>query len=138
MQSIQISTNVELVTMECGECGAIFAMSKDKYKRCEEKGEHWYCPNGHVRIFCTSEVVNLRARLDQLDAEIERTHERLNGALKEVTNKKRQLTRIKNRIHNGVCPVCNRYFSNLDDHQKTQHGTPNERTTVVNNHKGGH
>ena len=34
---------------------------------------------------------------------------------------KGQVTRIKKRVANGVCPCCNRTFKDLAAHMSTQH-----------------
>lgn len=43
--------SVKLIHMSCGECGIQFAMDEEKYNRCQNNGEGWYCPNGHSRVF---------------------------------------------------------------------------------------
>lgn len=117
-----------LVIMHCGKCGIAFGMTESKYTRCKEKGEDWYCPNGHCRIFTTS-------ALDEKDAEIKRLKEnnawldrRLTSEreTREVTERRLRAqkgvtTRLKKRAANGVCPCCNRYFENLHRHMTSQH-----------------
>lgn len=40
---------------------------------------------------------------------------------KQLEVRKGLLTRMKNRVGNGVCPCCNRHFKNLQGHMKTKH-----------------
>jgi hypothetical protein len=121
MESIAISTEVTLRTKECPVCGVVYAMPEmmDAQKR-QDKGT-FYCPNGHSLWYGENEADRLRAKLDQREAELESTHVRLNEALQNITTKKREITRIKNRVHNGVCTECHRHFDNLERHMKTKH-----------------
>jgi hypothetical protein len=117
MGAVQLLHQVELVTMECGECGIVFAMSSSKYRRCKEKGEGWCCPNGHNRIFCESEI-------DKLKKELEAERQRKMNALtreNEALAEKAKLERKLKRVHKGVCPCCNRTFVNLGRHMATKH-----------------
>lgn len=120
--------SVKLIHMSCGECGIQFAMDEDKYNRCHDKGEGWYCPNGHSRIFTQSENKRLKERITELEntaGYLRRAKENLHNQLTEQTHKTRAekaaKTRIKNRIKHGVCPCCNRTFKQLAEHMKTQH-----------------
>ena len=121
MDTIRISTNVNLVTEDCCICGIVFAVPESKIRRCEDKGEVFYCPNGHSMVYKETTIDRLRHRLEHTEAALQTTSERLDGALKEVTNKNREITRIKNRVHAGVCTECHRHFENLERHMRTKH-----------------
>lgn len=41
--------------------------------------------------------------------------------LRQLSAARGQVTRIKNRVGNGVCPCCNRSFGNLHRHMQTKH-----------------
>ena len=112
---------VELVHMECGECGAVFGISQTKYRRCEDDGESWYCPNGHGRVFGTSEVKRLKNRLKWAENQRDRERDNHQDTKNSLRSTKAAHTRTKNRIHNGVCPHCNRHFVNLQRHMQGQH-----------------
>lgn len=134
-RGIIISTSTKLITEECCACGVLFAMPADMQQRFSERGGYFYCPNGHAQHYIETDVMRLKHKLDQREAELERVYGDLDGALKEVTNKKRQITRMKNRAKNGVCPECRRHFNNLEEHMKTCHGTPQEKEAVKKRHK---
>lgn len=107
--------------MECGACGVSFAVPIHFYNERYNKGGDWYCPNGHCRHFCESEVVKLRAQLDAKQRELtaskcETMRER---QLREFAEK--QKARMSKRVQNGVCPCCNRTFQNLARHMATKH-----------------
>ena len=118
-----ITHTLQLTTLDCSVCGIIFAIPTDLYNKYLERGGSWYCPNGHGQQFIQTEVQRLRHQLDQREAELERTYERLDGAFKEITNKQRVITRMKTRVHAGVCTECKRHFVNLERHMKTKHSS---------------
>jgi hypothetical protein len=128
---------VTLTKMECGECGIVFAIPSSKYRRCNDQGEDWYCPNGHCRIFCESENQKLQK---QLTAERDRVirekcaREQAETLANELEADKRKLhgklSRIHKRIRNGVCPCCNRHFDNLERHMKSKHGAAKHKEPV--------
>jgi hypothetical protein len=101
----------ELTAMHCGECGVEFAMPEVLRRECKERtGKHWYCPNGHPRIYGKSyeeTVVVLRQDLAEAIAARD-TAERAKAALLA-------------RVRNGVCPHCRRAFGNLARHITTKH-----------------
>lgn len=118
---LEITTSTELITETCFKCHVLFAMPKDMQERCHKLGDTFYCPNGHGQVYCESEVTRLQHLLNDREAALERARSRLNGALEEIASKKQEITRIKKRVHNGVCPECHRYFANLNRHMKTKH-----------------
>lgn len=109
----------------------MFAVTAEKKSTLRETGDNFYCPNGHAQHYTESteqkhkkEVDRLNRliatkegrqqwALDQLGAS-ERSNSALRGA---VTRKKNQLNKVKN----GVCPCCNRFFKNLHRHMAGQH-----------------
>jgi hypothetical protein len=116
---------VELTQMTCGSCGIVFAMPEQLRREAKRhKGQTWYCPNGHARIYTTTVEDELRetrevlarerARLDQVRADRDRI-DRSRSAIRG------QLTKAKRRVGNGVCPCCNRTFENLRRHMDFKH-----------------
>ena len=133
---------VTLVTMECHVCHIVFAIPKDLNDRAlKDRNVSWYCPNGHREAYSETENMRLRHKLEQEEATRARAEEasrfwqeRTDNALKEVTNQKRQRTRLINRIKNGVCPDCHRSFPNLKEHQASCHGTSEQARAVKESH----
>jgi hypothetical protein len=111
---------IEVVT--CGECGITFGL--DSAYRAERRRDHrgFYCPNGHSRYYPAKSELELerdrtamlRARLDQAKADAEHTERRRRG-------EKAAKTRLQRRVAAGVCPCCQRTFSNLAAHIAGQH-----------------
>ena len=112
---------VELVHMECGKCGAVFGVSRKKYDRCRDHGEGWWCPNGHSRMFTENEVARLKSRLKWAEKQRDNERHEHQYTKDRLRTTKAAHTKTKKRIHNGVCPHCNRHFVNVERHMKSQH-----------------
>lgn len=126
MSKSVFTDEVVLVTETCCACGTVFAMERELNKMCREKGERksFYCPNGHGQHYTKGVEDELRELKDQLKREQKNTAWWKNEAeakARSLAATKGVLTRTKNRIHNGVCPCCNRSFVNLARHMKNQH-----------------
>lgn len=111
---------------QCCVCGVWFAMPNNLVKQRRRDGELFYCPVGHEQYFTDAEdkqkeiehlknaLANQVAWTDQVEAEREAVARKLSATRGVVT-------RIKNRVKNGVCPCCNRHFENLQRHMGTKH-----------------
>lgn len=115
-----------LTTTKCW-CGIHFAIPTELYEHMQRrKGDRnppeCHCPLGHTMIFtgkteaqrerelreaADARAAGLRAEKDQLLAS--------NRALKGV------VTRTKNRVGKGVCPCCNRHFTDVERHMASKH-----------------
>lgn len=124
-----ITSEVELILIECGACGTQFAMTKRYYNaRCRDH-RTWYCPNGCQRCYGGENDEEKLKRLLKEEkqakeywhgiAETER-HAK-NGMKGQYQKAKNELVRTKERIANGVCPCCHRQFSNLHRHMSNKH-----------------
>lgn len=121
--------------LTCASCGTPFAMEKHLNNQVRKNGNTFYCPNGHQNWYGESEADKLRKQLAQeakkrerLETEAKRYERwyREEQAIKEKAQKRLAatqgvVTRMKNRLANGVCPCCNRHFTNLERHMKSQH-----------------
>lgn len=113
-------------TVECCRCGVTFGMPISLLKTFRnDSSKYFYCPNGHSQHFSETEVQRLQEELNRVKANSQREIEWQKGqrivAEKQLVAKKGQITKLKNRISKGVCPCCNRSFSNLHQHMTTQH-----------------
>lgn len=110
----------------CWRCGVTIVMPQNLVSKRREDHESFYCPNGHSGYFPqksdlekTRELLETERRWRIQERE---RHEREEKSLKSVaTAAKGQLTKIKNRVTNGVCPCCSRSFKNLQKHMLTVH-----------------
>lgn len=113
--------SIETVSMECCSCGTAFVLTNAKYRRCKDEKESFYCPNGHSQSFVQSEIQKLQKQIDQEKRNVAYERDRAERHLKSSTALKGEITKLKNRIGNGVCPCCNRSFQNLKRHLECKH-----------------
>jgi hypothetical protein len=114
--------------IECAQCGVAFGVSKDFQERRREDHEGFFCPAGHSNVYTgASEAQLLRRVLEQKENELraskcETLNERNLREAAEVHAAKFQ--RKLKRVKKGVCPCCNRSFSNLARHMASKHSEP--------------
>lgn len=133
IQGYTISQAVTLVTEECCSCGAVFAMTDSFRQQCLDNpgpnGKRFYCPSGHAQWY-TGETEAEKERKKRLLVEQRLESERgwsarLSGDLeaerKSHASTKGQLTKTRKRIQGGVCPCCNRHFTNMERHMAGEH-----------------
>lgn len=118
--------SVTFAEMGCCVCGIVFAVSRDFRDARLKDRTSWYCPLGHSQHFTEkSEVEKLREELAQktqrLQATLEWERSRVLTLDRRLSATRGLVTRIKNRVGNGVCPCCNRTFQNLLRHMATKH-----------------
>lgn len=119
------------VLIECGHegCGVPFALSEEFAAARRRDRRTWWCPNGHPRWY-PGKTDAQKAR----DAQARARHleDQLQAAENETEEARRQLLRERSRFARGVCPCCNRSFSNVRRHMADQH--PDYNTDRVNGH----
>lgn len=107
----------------CCACAIPFFMPTYHYKRLlANKGETFYCPNGHPMSYTgLTEAQKLKQELDKLKEEKNKENEELQNRWLDVLGEKNKLEKQLKRVHRGVCPCCNRTFSDLSNHMKVKH-----------------
>lgn len=115
------SLTTKYVAEECGQCGVQFAMTEHRYNELQNNGGTFYCVNGHARVYSKPRVKELEEQLAASKSTTLWYQKRLGDESKRVSAFKGQVTKIKNRVANGVCPCCKRTFSNLANHMKHLH-----------------
>lgn len=128
--STTIQVESTLTVINCGECGGMYAIGERYYEQCRDHGRSWTCPycktgwgfvgRGRVKEL-EAQVQRERQRRDQAEAEAKRQREAKARVERSLAAQKGVTTRIKNRVHNGVCPCCKRHFANLERHMQNQH-----------------
>lgn len=115
------------ITYCCHEgCGVPIALPAD-YERAigkdgPQRGRSFYCYNGHGQHFTGEpEAVRLQKQLQQANNTIDWVRKQRDKNERTARAFKGVVTRIRNRVKNGVCPCCNRTFQNLMRHMATQH-----------------
>lgn len=125
------------VHIRCYACKVDFGMDQPTYDTLQKSGARFNCPFGHPQHFTAgpTEADQLRAKLQAqeqatLKAQEQALRERRwrEEASEATRHAERRLaaqrgvtTRMKNRVANGVCPCCNRSFSDLRRHMASKH-----------------
>jgi Zn finger protein HypA/HybF involved in hydrogenase expression len=129
-----IEIAIELTTLDCAHCGIVFGISTQLEKRRRKDGEAFYCPNGHSNVFTPSELEKAKKEVERLKSSVTFFQGRLrdesnahDGTRRSLAATKGQLTKVKNRVHAGVCPYCHRHFTALERHMASKH--PHEQET---------
>lgn len=116
---------------ECGKCGIIWGCPEDYLDARRRDGQTFYCPNGHGRVFRETDLDRERKRATQLERQLASSRDTADRWKQNAERERRSaiaykghLTRIRNRIANGVCPVpgCKRSgFTRVMAHIASQH-----------------
>lgn len=112
----------------CCKCGCVFGINDAVRARLLNNGETFYCTNGHGQHYTETEaqrharaMAAKQAELDAKQRELTAAKCRLLTEQEERVKAERKCRRMTKRIHAGVCPCCNRTFSNLARHMQTKH-----------------
>lgn len=130
--TVELVSSTTFVAMTCGECGCVFALSKDHHESLVANKHTFYCPNGHARVFLGKA---LRDQLAEAQQRSERLSKRLDLAERMESEARRtikqrdrslaatrgQVTKLRKRAQAGLCPYCNRHFEALERHVCAKH-----------------
>lgn len=118
-------------TLHCINCGVPFALDGNYVKERRRDHKGFCCPNGHSQYWPqNNEVEQARSERDAARAAQSAAEDQAEAARNEALIARRraaaargQVTKIKNRIKNGVCPApgCKRHFKNVMSHIRTCH-----------------
>lgn len=114
-------TNPSWDETTCPSCGVLFGSSVVAFRR--KDGGTIYCPNGHTSSWRETEEMKLRKQLETANRKAQMEADSRRTAEVEMEKAKRRVKKLEKRVVNGVCPCCNRSFSNtrLALHIKTKH-----------------
>lgn len=123
-----------LVVQDCVSCGMTFGVTREFDRARLSDKQSFCCPRGHWQNYTgksdAQAAKDEKARADQAEQEARWQRERADRLRMErdATERQRramkgQVTRLRNRIANGVCPVqsCRRNFANVKAHIESQH-----------------
>jgi len=122
-----MDTLVEEMVIEtcCHEgCGVTFAITSGLYDLRKRDGKSFFCPNGHGQFFTNNDAKkfeDMKAARARAESDAKYYREEAESKSRSLNTTKGHITRMKNRIANGVCPCCNRSFEDLHAHMKTKH-----------------
>ncbi len=117
----------QLESVTCFQCGVVFAMPAGLRKTLLERREkqNFWCPNGHEQHYIgETDAQKLQKELDRERQRRQMAESTAVAEAKRAENAERLANRRKNqlaRVENGVCPCCNRSFTNLRRHMATKH-----------------
>lgn len=107
-----------LVTETCYSCCVLFAMVEDFWEHRQNDRKNFFCPNGHSQAYIGKSDAT---KLKEAEAREVALRDQLEAAAREHERTKAALLRDRARFANGVCPCCNRSFTNVARHMTTQH-----------------
>jgi len=118
----QFADNTWFSTVECCNCGMLFAMTTELKNIRLEDHKLFYCPAGHAQHFADkTEAQKLREELEQKAKQLWQEKNRSALIERQRDQVSKTYHRMRERVKNGVCPCCNRTFQNLMNHIKTKH-----------------
>jgi hypothetical protein len=113
---------ITLMREECIACGVVFAIPAHLQKRLQESHKSFCCPNGHSQYYKSeSDADRYKRRMEWAENQRDQARQERDRAEASRRAHKAAHTRTKNRIQNGVCPHCKRYFENIHRHMETKH-----------------
>jgi len=118
---------VEYAYLSCPVCGVHFALEKRFYEWRKEGGHvgekqpNYHCPNGHVLVVRDWDIEKLRRERDQLKQQMAQLNDELAAQTAQTTKARKQIVKMQKRAAAGVCPCCNRSFTNMARHMATKH-----------------
>jgi hypothetical protein len=119
--AVNIDTQLAFETIECCNCGVIFAVLDDFKRNLHKTKQSFYCPNGHSQSYTESTAEKLRKELAAKEQALAWEKERTASLNKQLTKERKASARLKRRVSVGVCPCCQRTVSQLARHMQTQH-----------------
>lgn len=127
--SVIFTSEVQMTSIICSECGAIFALSGHYIS--ERKADHkgFYCPNGHRQYFSgkseaeklRDQVIAKQQRLDQAEAEIRWQKEQRQATERRLAAHRGVATKLRKRASKGACPCCMKKFPDMEKHMAENH-----------------
>jgi len=122
MGNAAINLEVELTPINCGECGATYAINERYRRQREEKSGFWHCPYCQTSWgYAGGENARLKKELAEEKARKERALAEANNLRSVVDLERKKAARLKKRVAAGVCPCCHRTVSQMARHMKTKH-----------------
>ncbi len=127
--SREVLIEKKIHVLECANCSIDFGIGDLFMKERRKDHATFYCPNGHRNYYpqknTEEQAIAERDAARELAARESRRRKAAEDAAKHAEYQRRyakgQLTKMRKRIANGVCPCCNRTFANLAEHMAGQH-----------------
>lgn len=116
-------SGLSMTVYQCGSCGVEHGLTKAFTDARRSDHKTFYCPWCQTSLVFNGESDEERFRRERDEAQrrLQATRDLLTHEERSHAATKGHLTRTKKRIKNGVCPCCNRHFSNVEAHMASQH-----------------
>lgn len=117
-----LTVAVELEQHVCGQCGGTYAIAERVAQQKRDNSGYWHCP--YCQCSWGYGKGKLQKTQEELESERQRhatTLARLNETSAELDKTKKAAARVRSRIQKGVCPCCNRSFTDLRKHMASKH-----------------
>lgn len=124
---MSFSSTLNFSKIICCKCSAPFLILEDRIEQLRESHASFWCPY----CACRQHFVG-KSEKEKLQEQLTRVKEQRDAAERSAAAQRGAKTRILNRIKNGVCPCCSRYFSNLHQHILTKHAEEVRLETIRN------
>lgn len=127
--TMQIRYSDVLETEQCW-CGIWMALPANLNRQAHENGKGIFCPLGHTWVVKDTEIDRLRKEAERLKRQVANREEDVRAERASHAATKGQLTKTAKKLKstevraaNGVCPCCQRSFTDtgLARHIATKH-----------------
>ena len=120
--SVTFQETVVMSKFECCRCGVCFAIPQKLENERRKDHQEFYCPNGHRQHFSQeSEAERYKRLWESEQRQTAEWREAKVGAERARDRAQKEIKRLKKRSAAGVCPCCNRTFSQLARHMASKH-----------------
>ena len=125
MTTMTYKGELTVTTCWCGMAHAVPTELREYQLRQHENGgkvPDIFCPLGHAHVPAGKSQVEIEREMRQrAEMRLTATRDQLESEKRSHVATKGQLTKARKRIGKGVCPCCNRHFTNVERHMATQH-----------------
>src|SRR4051812_38316476 len=90
-----------LVMVTC-HCGIQHAIPQNLHRHAKEKGTEVHCPLGHTWVYTTTEVDQLRKRLERQERATRAARDLADHEARRAAAARGQITKLKRRVAAGV------------------------------------
>lgn len=121
--NLKYDKTITMITEVCCNCGIAFGMPSDFKDDCKANGKNksFYCPNGHGQHYTKSDAQIIEEKLQRELRQKQNELANLASEKIQIEGELNKANRKLKRVHNGVCPCCNRSFDNLKQHMEKKH-----------------
>lgn len=121
-EAARIQLETIYVVETCISCGCTFALPQTYQYQRRQDHLSFYCPNGHSQCYLAdSDLLKARRALEAAQNETLNAKQDAEWQRKLREKTERKMKKLERRIKNGVCPCCQRHFTDVQRHIETKH-----------------